>query len=387
MKKRSSQKGQAQSENAVAGIGGISLLKTNLIATAIAVGVLLFSGFIAYMQYTSLISSSQKEKYQDEAERLAGHLAGRLHALGDMVEKLAVSDEQLVKAIQNHDLTTLRAREAQIQRSFPDANRVRFILPGDNQIDNSISPPLSYACLELARLAEQGEATPPFEVHLFGGEIEHLDLLRPVMHEGKLIASLIVTQDVSNLKKWVDDLQPPEGGYIELEQGVEGEVIRLFGQGDKSLRTSEKPYSAPIENSYWLLDYWPPSSIGEAEARHAGFIITFAVAAGVLLLFFLSYGAFVSGMVRSDLKRMINYIVDYSLGKRFHSYPVRLAEVKKVLQEKETDLSVLTEYTETKDAIHDKAEHFMPDISFGETGISVEEVDSPSGKDGDGNSK
>ncbi len=386
MKKQSSHKGKSQSESAVAGIGGMSLLKSNLVATAVAVGVLLFSGFIAYMQYTSLISTSQKERYQDEAKRLAGHLAGRLHALGDMVEKFAIPDDQLVKAIQSRDIPTLRAREAQIQRSFPDANRVRFILPGDDQIDNTISPPLSYACLELARLAEQGEATPPFEVHLFGGEIEHLDLLRPVMYEGKLIASLIVTQDVDNLKKWVDDLQP-DGGYIELEQGVEGDVIRLFGQGDKSLRTLEKPYSAPIENSYWLLDYWPPAGIGEAEARHAGFIITFAIAAGVLLLFFLSYGAFVSGMVRSDLKRMINYIVDYSLGKRFHSYPVRLAEVKKVLQEKETDLSVLTEYTETKDAIHDKAEHFMPDISFGETGISVEEVDSPNGKDGDGNNK
>jgi hypothetical protein len=357
-----------------------------MVAMLVAAGVLLFSGFIGYMQYNSLISSSEKEKNISEAKRLAGHLAGRLHALGDMVAQFAIPDDRLVAAIQNRDIPALRAREAEIKRIFPAANRVRFILPGDDQVDNSVTPPLSYACLELARLAEQGEETPPFEVHLFGGEIEHMDLLRPVMHEGKLIASLIITQDVSTLKSWVDDLQP-EGGYVELEQGVEDDVIRLFGRGDKSLRDSSSPYSVPIENSYWLLDYWPAGGIGASEARHLGFIITFAVAAGILVVFFLSYGAFVSSMLRSDLRRMVNFIIDFSLGKRFQNYPVRMAEVKKVLQEKENDLSVMTEYTDNREAIHDKAEHFMPDISFGETGISVEEVDNPTDSSDDNKPK
>lgn len=374
MKKHTSQAGTKHKESSLSDIGGMSLIRTNLLAMAVAVGILLFSGFIGYMQYTSLISGSTTERHQLEATSLATHLAGRLHALGDMVGKFSTPDTALVAAIQNRDLTTLRAREAEIKRIFPDANRVRYVLPGDDQVDNSVTPPLSYACLELARLAEQGEALPPFEVHLFGGEIEHVDMLRPIMYDGKLIASLIVTQDVDNLKKWVDDLQP-EGGYVELEQGVEDDVIRLFGRGDASLRNSGNPYSAPIENSYWLLNYWPASGIGTTEARHAGFIITFAVAAGVLIVFFLSYGVFISGMVRGDMRRMVNYIIDFSLGKRFQNYPVRMAEAKKVLQEKENDLSVLTDFADSKSAIHDKAEQFMPDITFGETGISVEEVD------------
>ena len=381
MNKQSSHSSKSHDASALKSIGGMSLLKSNLVAMAVAIGVLLFSGSIAYMQFTSLLTSSHQKKYISEAENLATHLAGRLHALGDMVEQFAVPDAALIKAIQNRDTPALRAREKEIQRIFPDANRVRFVLPGEDQVDDSVTPPLSYACLELARLAEQGEATPPFEVHLFKREIEHLDMLRPVMYEDKLIASLIITQDVEILKMWVDDLQP-EGGYVELKQGVEDEVISLFGTGDSSLRDSEEPYSVPIENSYWLLNYWPPSNIGTNEARHAGFIITFAVATGVLVVFFLSYGVFLSGMVRSDLKRMINYIIDYGMGKRFHSYPVRLAEVKKVLQEKENDLAVMTDYTDNREAIHDKAEQFMPDISFGETGISVEEVDSPNGGSG-----
>ncbi len=384
MNKRSTKKGKT--EGGTSAIGGMSLLRTYMVAMAVAVGTLAFSGFVGYVQYNSLISSSQKDKNEGEAKRLAGHLAGRLHALGDMVAQFAVPDSTLVAAIQKHDIPALRAREAEIMRMFPAANRVRFILPGDDQVDTSVKPPLSYACLELARLAEQGQDTPPFEVHLFGGEIEHMDILRPVMLDGSLIASLIVTQDVDTLKSWVDDLQPA-GGYIELKQGVEDDVIRLFGRGNKSLRDGNAPYSVPIENSYWLLSYWPEGGIGAAEARHLGFLITFAIATGILIVFFLSYGAFVSSMLRSDLRRMVNFIIDYSLGKRFQNYPVHLAEVKKVLQEKENDLSVMTEFTDNRSAIHDKAEQFMPDISFGETGISVEEVDNPADKSGNNPSK
>lgn len=388
MNKPSTHKGKAQasSDGGMSAIGGMSLLRTYMVAMAVAVGTLLFSGFVGYAQYNSLITSSQKAKNESEAKRLAGHLAGRLHALGDMVAQFAVPDEKLVAAIKNRDIAALRARENEILHIFPAANRVRFILPGDDQVDNSITPPLSYACLELARLAEQGLETPPFEVHLFGGAIEHMDMLRPVMYDGKLIASLIVTQDVETLKSWVDDLQPKDG-YVELEQGVENDVIRLFGRGDKSLRDGNAPYSVPIENSYWLLNYWPASGIGASEARHLGFIITFAVAAGILIVFFLSYGTFVSSMLRTDLRRMVNFIIDFSLGKRFQNYPVRLAEVKKVLQEKENDLSVMTDYADNRNAIHDKAEQFMPDISFGETGISVEEVDTPAEKSDDNSEK
>jgi len=364
-------------------VSGLSLIRTNLAAMVIPVIVVLLSGFVAYLQYSTLISSSQNERYYAEAGRMASHLGGRLQALGDVVAELAVPDTALVEAIKARDTNFLRKREASLKSHFPVATRVRYILPGEDQVDNTITPPLSYACLELARLAEQGQATPPFEVHLFGGEIEHLDLLRPVMLDGKLIASLIVTLDVETLKQWVDELQP-DGGYVELEQGVENDVIKLFGRGDASLKDKEPGYSAPIENSYWQLDYWPSGRLGMAEARHVGFLVTFAIAAGAMVLFFILYGAFLSLMVRADLNRMINFIVDSNLGKRFQSYPVRLAEVKRVLQEKEADLSVMSSYAETRDAIHDKAEHFMPDMSVDESGISVEEVAStkPAGDGG-----
>lgn len=354
-------------------VSGISLARINLLAMAVTVAVVLISGYAAYLQYASLISSRQEDNRTAQAAQMAALLSGRLEALGDEIDRLALADEPLTKAIENDDVQYLRQREAQMQNRFPSAKRIRYILPTDVNPDESLDPPLSYACLDLARHAERDKTNPPFEVHLFGGKVEHLDLVRPVRDGDKVIASLMITLDVETLKHWVDELNPDDG-YVELQQGVDGDLMKLFGRGNASLKRGEG-FRAKVGGSIWQMVYWPSGKLGVAEARTAGFFITFAIAAGILIAFFISYGLFISSFVRADMKRIVNFIVDSSLGKRFHSYPVRLAEAKKVLQEKEVDLSVLSSYTSTKDDIHDKAEHFIPDISFGDSGISVEEVD------------
>lgn len=363
-------------------VGGISLARINLLALAVVVLIVLISGYAAYLQYASLITSRQEDNRQAQAERMAALLSGRLMALNDEMERLSLADDDLLSAIEQADLPTLRQREAAIHANFPSAMRVRYILPGDDQPDDSLTPPLSYACLELARIAEQGKSYPPFEVHLFGGEVEHLDLVRPIADGETVVASLMVTLDVETLKKWVKELRP-DGGYVELQQGVDGDFLRLFGQGDSSVKRGDG-FRAEVEGSSWVMFFWPSGRMGVAEARIAGFVVTFAVAAALVIAFFIFYGLFISSFVRTDMKRMVNFIVDSTLGKRYHSYPVKLAEAKKVLQDKETDLAVLSSYTNTSESIHDKAEHFVPDISFsGDSGISVEEVNEPAPKKDD----
>jgi len=366
-------------------VGGVSLARMNLLAMGVAIAVVLLSGYTAYLQYASLISSRQEDNRMAQAEKMAALLSGRLLALNDEMERLAIADDELLTAIRNDNSQYLRQREMGLKKNFPSAIRIRYILPGETQPDESLDPPLSYACLDLARHAEKGQSNPPFEVHLFGGKVEHLDMVRPVRDGDSVVASLMVTLDVDTLKKWVDELNPDDG-YVELQQGVDGDLLRLFGRGNPALKQRGDGFRADVGGSIWQLVYWPSGKMGIAEARTAGFFITFAIAAGILVAFFIFFGLFLSKFVRADMKRLVNFIVDSTLGKRFHSYPVRLAEAKKVLQEKEVDLSVLSSYTNTQENIHEKAEHFVPDISFsGDAGISVEEVNEPQQDDSDEN--
>lgn len=376
-KKSSAETPAAQTTSA----GGAGLAHLNLLSLAVAVLVLFASGYMAYLQYASLITSRQEDNSRAEAEHMAAWLSGHLSALGEEVTRMARADPELLAAIAAEDRETIIKHEQQLMQYFPEALRTRFILPSDNRPDESLQPPLGYACLELARSAEHGGTTPPFEVHMFGGEAQHLDLVRPVRSGDRVVASLMVTLDVTVLKQWIDRLNP-QGGYVELQQGIGSDTLNLFGRGNATAKGDEG-FSATVADSRWLITYWPAGGIGVAEARTIGFLMTFAIGAVLLAALFILYGLFLSRYVQADMRRLINYIVDSSLGKRFHSYPVKLNEAKKALQQKENELSVLSSYTKSTDDVHAKAKDYVPDIAFLDDGITVEEEDTPAQEEGD----
>ncbi|MGM0594985.1 MAG: hypothetical protein ACQETD_10655 [Pseudomonadota bacterium] len=372
MKKLFSRKkpsGEAGEEQASLSSGGVGLARLNLLALAVAVTVILISGYAAYLQYATLITSRQEDTHTAEAARMAAWLSGRLASLEEKMDTLAQPDPALLDMIAHFDRNDLARRETQLLLQLPSALRIRYILPTDTRPDDSLEPPLSYACLDLARTAEEGVKAPPFEAHLFGSEAQHLDLVRPVRDGDEVVASLMVTLDVALIEQWFGQLNP-QGGYAELQQG-RSDPLTLFSGGNRSAKQGEA-FTAGVEGSSWHVAYWPSTALGVAEARAAGFLLTFAIAAGGVVAFFLFFGLFLSRFVRADMSRLINFIVDSSLGKRFHSYPVKLVEAKKALQEKENDLAVLASYTNSTESIHSKAEHFVPDITFSD-GIDVEE--------------
>jgi hypothetical protein len=346
--------------------GGLSIARLNLIPLVVSVLLVLASGYAAYLQFAAQVSERQQEKHAGVARELAAEFAGRLQAMSDELERLARPDALLLAAIAEGNEALLRQREAALSTIYPDALRIRYIPPSEQDPNTALIPRLSYACLDLARKAEAGKR-PPFEVHLFGNEQQHLDLVRPVLDGTTPVASLMVTLDVSVLKQWLDAIKPKQG-YVELLQGRGEDALSLFGTGEAALKGQGPVYLAPVALSSWQVSYHPGSALGMAEAQQLGFLATFGVAAALLLAFFIFFNLFLSGFLRTDLKRLVGFIVDSSLGKRFHSYPVRLAESKKVLQEKEMDLSVLSSHASVKGPSargSTKPEHdHIPDLTF-----------------------
>ena len=364
---------------------GLSIARLNLIALFVAVLMVLLSGYAGYLQFAAQVTARQEDTHAAQARELAALLSGRMQALGDELERLAKADAPLLAAIKAENGGGLRQRERQLAGIFPDALRIRYILPSEQDPDDTLVPRLSYSCLDLARHAEKGR-NPPFEVHLHGSE-QHLDMVRPVYDGDTPVASLMVTLDVAVLKAWMDSLQPLEG-YAELQQGVGGSTLALFGAGNASLKGRGQGDVARVAGSGWHIQYWPDDSLGMAEAQQAGFMVTFAVAAGLLVAFFIFFNIFLSRLLRTDLKRMVGFIVDSSLGKRFQSYPVKLAECKRVLQEKEMDLSVLSSHASVSEASRHAHDHDeLPELTFaGDFGMSVEEISDNGEADSDADS-
>jgi hypothetical protein len=359
---------------------GLTVVKLSLPPIVLAVLVILVCGYVAYLQYAGLVKKAQQVQHVADAEKMAALLGGRLIALGDQVAVQARADTALAVAINENDDDALRHFEQGLSTYFPDAVRVRVIRPADTDPDQSVKPAIGYACLDLARQAEAGTERPPLELHLFGSDDAHLDLVRPIVRNGETIASLMVSFPPSKLKEWLDELAP-EGGYVELQQGWEGPILGHIG--DVGQKHDAATHRAVVSGSSWQLSYWAGEGIGVAEAQKLGFLATFGIAAAALAAVMFFYALFLSATIKRELEQMAVFMLESSRGKRFHSYPVKMVEMEQALEMMEPVLHV----AKPNEGIKEKAEQGdegVPDMMFMDFGeITVEESDGEAPVKGD----
>ena len=359
---------------------GLTLMKLSLPPIFLVVLVVLVCGYFAYLQYAGLVKKAEQVQHVADAEKMAALLGGGLIALGDQVAAQAKADAPLLAALEVADGEALRRYEQGLSTYFPEAVRIRVVRLTDTDPDASVRPPIGYACLDLARQAEAGTERPPLEMHLKGSEHAHLDLVRPIMHNGEVIASLMVSFSPEKIKEW---LKAPilESGYVELQQGWEGPI--LGHAGDAGLKRDAASHRAVISGSTWQLSYWAKDGLGMAEAQKLGFLATFGVAAAVIAAVMFFYALFFSATIRRELRGMSEFMVESSRGKRFHSYPVKMVEMEQALQMMEPVLTAVRQ----DDGLKEKAEQGdggVPDMMFMDFGeITVEESGGEAAPQGD----
>jgi hypothetical protein len=349
---------------------GLTILKLSLPPIILVVLVVLVCGYVAYLQYAGLMKQAQQVQHVADAENMAALLGGRLIALGDQVAAQARADTALAVAIAENDGEALRHFEQGLSTYFPEAVRVRVIRPADTDLDQSVKPAIGYACLDLARQAEAGTERPPLELHLYGSDNAHLDLVRPILRNGETIASLMISFSPSKLNEWLEELAP-EAGYVELQQGWEGPILGYIG--DAGQKRDAATHRAVVAGSSWQLSYWPADSIGMAEAQKAGFLATFGVAAAAITAVMFFYALFLSATIRRELEGVAEFMLESSRGKRFHSYPVKMVEMEHVLDMMEPVLSAIKQDNGLKEKA-EQGDGGVPDMMFMDFGeITVEE--------------
>ena len=211
------------------------------------------------------------------------------------------------------------------------------------------------------------------EIHRTSTDLQHIALVRPVQIRDRNVASLILMLDPALLQRWVSELGTVDG-LLELYQG---DNVRIFSNANTP-QGRNGVFQQAIEGSSWTLRYQAASTMDMDSARQLGFIAIFVIIALILAVLLGMHSLYVSRFVRDDMRNMVTFIVDSSLGKRFHSYPVKLAESKKVLQEKEADLAVLSSNANVMNSVKDKHTHNdIPDMLFGDDDgiVVVEEGD------------
>jgi len=310
---------------------GLTVRRIIMPAMIVSVLVVLFAAGATYLQFTMLGQQRHDALSKGQSERMAAMLAGRLEGYADVMFATA-SQPAVQQALGMGDRATLEQHAGQLRRVLPDVLRVKFLRVGEDQIDESTTPSLGYACLDLARVAEGGQV-PPIETHLFGSKDQHIDLLQASINERNVVlGSLLVSLDVAVLKAWVQGAMPADGGYAELRQGGGGKYLMLAAAGDAGLQNAPGAQVARVAGSSWELAYWAPATMSSLSAAQQGmFFAIFGAAIVVIFITFASLMALTSRIVKNDLVNAVKQALDMWGGQRAHTFEVKLAESLEVL--------------------------------------------------------
>ena len=357
-------------------LGGITLNTVAL--TGFLFFVLIFALTFWLSQYASYnqIRMQQRTAGDTVVLSVAYQLSSAVASYATSLESMA-RDPELVNLIKSGDAAALKKRADELSRSFPYALALRIFRRGTAHLDNSVKPPIGYACLDLINSVERGDMRPAIEVHAPNTPQQHVEIVRPVLDQGRPVGVLQLALNVKVLNSWMRDVA--RNLYVELVQQTGDQAsILLAKAGDGDLRNALSIYHE-VQGTRWKVAVWSPASETILPITlQAVFFYLLGVA--LMGLVFYSLKRSISNTVRQDANNLIQMSADHIRGVRQHDYHLVLPEVAEVarrIDELQDKSGTERERDHDPNAINVSAATMgqLDQLSVFSGGVSVEELD------------
>lgn len=300
----------------------MSLSTVTLLAYACFVAI--FAIALYTTQHISYLQIGQQQRLARDtlSKSVAYQLSQAVASYAYSLESIA-RDPGLIELIQNGDETVLRDRSAQLHQVFPHALALRIFPLGMARIDDSVNPPLSYACLDLIGSTSRGEKLPLVEVHAPNTPAQHVEIVRPVYKGSSIIGHLQLALDTRILNEWLAKI--PGGHYLELTQKAGEQSPVLLGKhGDSGMRTGILDHYE-VTGTRWRVAVWSTAAISTLPITlESVLIFLFVVVLMGLVLFLLKRS--VSNGIRADVNNIVQLTVDVMRNDRRHDFHFLLPE-------------------------------------------------------------
>lgn len=323
---------EAVDEEAAAGArhgGGLSLGVLWFLAfllSAVTIGAV---GFLTWRQLEAQTGTLSDAALKAQGDRLGAEINGRLQGLIDVVER-AAAQPALAPLLAGGDPAAIAAQADLLTAAIPDALRVRLLPPGATEPDESLSPRLGYAGIDLAQRAIAGKR-PPLELHWAGAPDQYIAVARAVTGPDQAPAGvLLACIDPKALDRWLAAALP-EGAYVEIRQAADGQAT-IAARGDAAWKPQPPLGTVPLAGTAWELAYWLPQTPPLSTQTRIAFVIPFGAAVGVLALLFFVLGVVDSRLVRADLTRLVGHIFDRLQRRRDRGQNVRLRDFRRAVE-------------------------------------------------------
>ncbi len=297
-------------------------LKKVIIKAYVVVSVLmLFLVFGIYFVSQYHIKSQRDQNFHTMIATIASSVSNETQALTQWIDALAVNP--VVVSTFNFDEKQRKQKLLELEGQTSGLLRLRMLKPGVNQPDDSQSPRLGYADLELIQTA-QSENPHPVIVQLKTPDA-HIAVARAVYQDEHIVGTLLASFSTDRIKKHVSTLSQQDG-TIALFQ----EQQSLSNSGDSALLEVEPNGTLPIVGTSWEIRYWSSTQINYQELLY----VTGALVATLILLALFSMKIFrkLTNQFEEDIKILKQAVSDVAEGVSSNGYELNFSMFSELIK-------------------------------------------------------
>ncbi len=334
--------------------------------------LILTTGAGVYWLSKSEVQQAKQNAITAAADGVALALSQQLNLLHKALDKMA-QDPEIIAAAANKDSAQLSALAAKLEQHLPDVLKIRLLLPGVSELDESTVPRMGYADLEMVRDTFRENQQPAIQGD--AGDDRHLAMTSRIMLRDQVIGVILASFNYDFIGKSVQAAKTD--GYIELRQeklllGKGGELAAIEEHAQDDLTIKK------LANTPWRLEYAYASAGFSAIAA----IVSLIVLSGVLALlgFFLGHRK-LTELLSQDLSILLKVAKDMITGKAPGNYPVQLSEMSAIVSTLVQFKRVVENHVEpvAEDENDFKLDGFMEEpVNFGFGDYAVEVHDTGS---------
>ena len=289
--------------------------------TAFAVLMILLAGGGVSWLSSARIAQARQDSATVVANAVAITLSQQIELLDRTLNKMALDPEVLI-AVTRADPVLLSTVAARLEKYFPDALRIRLLLPGVNELDEKNQPRMGFADLDMVRETFTNNQQP--KIQGYEGADRHLAITTRIMQNDRVAGVILASLNYDFFNKSLQKAGVKDG-YIELKQAqlVIGATGERIDAGQRGIVQTK------VTNTDWDIDYHYATGADLAE------IIVISSIIGVPVL--LVIGAFLfgyrrlSGLLELDLSGVMSLCKAIMAHKPLGSYPTHLTETKAII--------------------------------------------------------
>lgn len=319
------------------------------VLSGIAVLMILIAGAGIFWLTSADVSLAKRNAANSITKGIALSLSSQIELRNKTLDKMA-QDPEVLTAITSANPILLAAAAAKLEQHFPDALKIRLLLPGVSDLDDKNAPRMGYADLDMAR--ESFNKHQPAAIQGDEGPDRHLAIVRQIKHNNKVIGVILASLRYDFITQILQAADVNEG-YLELKQAK----LVLGAAGNQANKEQSDSIQLTAPNTDWELHY------GYSQSSDAGqlatIIGTIIIPSLIVMLAFFAGHRKVSELLEEDLRSVLKAFKDLMSNKLQGNYPVHLDEMdavistlvqfKRVLDNDENDSSFLIDENDDDD--------------------------------------